>query len=134
MRSDRFNLALSTMLASMVAAGFLGACQMTESDASDPGSLREAVLENDAPENLAALRAALGAAVGRAQIDLGPGDPTKSSVVTVLPPPVHPNETHSMARPTQFRMVLKDDACLAVRQDTGEAVMLEGVRCRPTEN
>lgn len=70
---------------------------------------------------------ALGKAVGRAHVELGPSDGT---VVTVLPPPIGPYETNSPAMPIRFDIEKRGDTCVAVRHDTGKAIALPGVSCR----
>ncbi len=80
---------------------------------------------------VAALRAALGTALGRARVTLGPEDLAVSSTISVLPPPPGPLETHSLARPAVFDLVLEAGTCLAVERETGERVRLDGVRCVP---
>jgi len=92
---------------------------------------RPAVLAAGDAENLSGLRAALARAMNRALVELGPGDPTESPTVSVLPPPLGPHEDRSVALPTAFDLVLRGDACFAVRRDTGEVFELAGVRCAP---
>lgn len=81
--------------------------------------------------NLSALRAALGEALGRARVELGPENLAASSSVSVLPPPPGPLETHSLARPAVFDLVLEDGVCLAIARESGERVRLTGVGCVP---
>ncbi len=108
----------------LFAAGLPGACQMT--DAPVP-----AVLADDDAQTLAALRSALSKAVGRARIELGAGDPTRLSTVSVLPPrPVAPDD-RSPAMPDLFDLVIRDGSCYAVHRDTGDTYELEGVACVP---
>jgi len=73
----------------------------------------------------------LGGAVGRASVEIGPADLTGASSVSVLPPPLSPLETASVARPTTFDVMMVGEACYAVHTTTGETVMLDGVVCEP---
>jgi hypothetical protein len=79
---------------------------------------------------MARLKAALANAMGRSQIELGPGDPTQSSVLSVLPLPPGPLEDRSLAKPTIFRLEIEGRACILVREDTGARISLDGVSCR----
>ena len=109
----------------------MGACQMVDGDVDDHP--QPAVLANGEPETIEALKTALASALGRSQIELGPSDPTTSSVIMVPPPPLHPTETHSIAMPIAFKLLLKDGACIAVNEKSGEEFALEGVTCRAVE-
>ena len=126
-----WNLQMKEGVLAVAAVGCLGGCQMVDNVANnDP---QPAVLANGEPESLDALKTALAGAVGRAQIELGPSDPTTSSVVTVPPPPLHPTETHSTAMPTTFKLMLKNGDCIAVNEKTGEVYALKGVSCRAAD-
>jgi hypothetical protein len=116
----------ATILAGLAAASPLAACRSGPADApvGAPATLARA---DD--ETLAALRAALAQAVGRADAKLGPIAP--DAPLAVLPPPLGPHETRSVAEPTLFDLELRDGACVAVRRDTGEAFTLKGVACIP---
>jgi hypothetical protein len=76
------------------------------------------------------LKAALARAMGRASVELGPGDPAQSPVISVLPLPPGPLEDRSLAKPTIFHLEIAGGACTLVRQDTGERFPAEGVDCR----
>jgi hypothetical protein len=80
---------------------------------------------------MARLKAALATAMGQAQVELGPGDPTHSSTLSVLPRPPGPPEDRSLALPTIFRLEMDGAACFVVREDSGARTALEGVTCRP---
>jgi hypothetical protein len=105
----------------------LAACAGCATPATD----QAATLARADGATLAALRAGLAAAMGRAEVEIGPGDFTRVSQVPVLPPPLGPNETRSLAAPTLFTLVLRGGRCMAVRSDTGLAYPLPGVTCRP---
>ena len=89
-----------------------------------------AVLADDDAETMATLKSALAEAVGRANVELGPGDLTTTSVVSVLPPPLSALETASVAMPTQFTLMLRGDTCMAVHSETGEEFAMD-VACKP---
>ncbi len=114
---------LSTLLLIAAAHG-LSACQTMP-------QREPARLETADAENVEALRQALAAAVGQANAELGAGDLADLSTIAVLPPPLHPLETHSLAMPVLFDLVIEKGRCLAVHQGTGEATKLPGVRCVP---
>jgi len=80
------------------------------------------------------LKSALSSSLHRANIDLGPSDPSASSSITVLPPPVGPYETNSVALPIRFDIVLRDGVCYVVRTKTREAFALKDVMCVPLGN
>jgi hypothetical protein len=109
------------VLASL-AALLAGACQTAVA--------APAVLTHADPATMSRLRATLAQAVGRAQVELGPGDPTQSSVLSVLPPPPGPLEGRSLAKPTIFRLEIEGETCVLVRADTGAHIRLAGVDCR----
>lgn len=90
-----------------------------------------AVLETADAETMASLTATLAAAMDRAQVELGPSDLTAESVITVLPPPLGPGEDRSLATPTYFDLMIIDGDCVAVRRETGDQYVLDGVSCRP---
>ena len=76
------------------------------------------------------LKAALETELGRRPVDLGPSDPTHSSVISVLPVPAGPLNDRDMAFPTTFRLESDGRTCALVREDTGRRVALDGVACR----
>jgi hypothetical protein len=102
----------------------LAACQ-TAAD------VRPAAFEQATPEALGVLRQALGAALGRTRIDLGPSDLTRDSVVAVLPLPLGPYEGNSPALPILFELVVQGERCFIRRKGETELRELPDVRCRP---
>lgn len=113
----------------ILAAGSLAmasACQLTPKDAVP------AVLADDSPETMTTLKSTLAEAMGRANIELGAGDPTQSSTISVLPPPLGPMETASTAMPTVFTLMMEGDTCMAVHSETGEKYPMD-LPCRPAE-
>ncbi len=105
-------------------AAFAGCCQ------SVPEAAQPAVLTEAGAATMARVRAALEKEMGRAPIQLGPGDLAQSSVVSVLPLPPGRLEDRSLAKPTIFRLEIEDGACVLVRDDTRARIALEGVACR----
>lgn len=99
----------------------LSACQQAPSPA---------VLVDTSPETMAIVTSVLAAAVDRAQIELGPGDPAREPVITVLPPRPGPREGSSPAMPTHFDIVLMDGDCYVQERETGEMFFLTGIECR----
>ncbi|WP_428408755.1 hypothetical protein [Hyphococcus sp.] len=91
-----------------------------------------AVLERADAETLDRVKSVLAGAVGRATIELGAGDLTQSSTVSVLPPPLSPREDRSMAAPVLFDIMLMGEDCYLVRRDSGESFRLP-VACRAAQ-
>lgn len=79
--------------------------------------------------SISSLRATLSKVLNRAQFEFGPDDLATSSSFTVLPPPLGQHETHSMATPVRFDIVIEGHRCLIVRHDTGVSYELKGVKC-----
>lgn len=110
----------------MIGAMTIGACQST------PPTIYGALEVADA-QTMAVVESVLARAMNRASIEIGPGDLTKTSVVSVLPPRLSPNETRSTAQPTQFDIIIKGAKCFVVRRDTAKEYELSGVACRPLD-
>ena len=99
----------------------LAACQ---------SSPQPATLTDASPETVAAVTGVLAAAVDRAEIQLGPGDMTTDSVISVLPPRPGPLEGNSPAVPTIFDIVLMDGDCYVQERESGEMFPLTGIGCK----
>lgn len=84
-------------------------------------------------DNVRALTIALGEALGRAKVELGAADLSAATTIPVLPPPLSPLETRSLAAPVLFDLEIEDGGCRAVRRDTAEVFPLTGVRCRAAD-
>lgn len=112
------------ILHTIVSAVVLGGCQSLAGPAP-------AVLASNDPAAIERLKAALADAMGQAKVELGPGDPTQSSTVSVLPRPPGPLEDRSLALPTLFRLEIDGGQCFVVRADGGVRKRIEGVGCRP---
>lgn len=105
--------------------GILGltACQSVAAD--QPARLiPEAASLND-------LKVALSQMMPTGRIDFGPSDPTETSSITVLPPPVGQHETRSTALPVRFDLILRDGNCFVMRHDTGDSRELHKGACVP---
>ena len=111
-------------VAIILSATLAGACQSTAQPAP-------AVLTQADDATLARLKAALAKAMGRSPIELGPGDPTQTPVISVLPLPLSPLEDRSLARPTIIRLEIEGQTCVLVREDNGARTVVEGVSCKP---
>ena len=90
-----------------------------------------AVLADDSAESLSALKAGLATALNRAHIELGAGDPTTVSSVSVLPPRPTDLETRSPAMPEIFNLFVQDGRCYAIRDGSDTEVPLPDVTCHP---
>lgn len=108
--------------ASMLAG--IAACQ---------SSPQPATLSDASPETISVLTGVLAAAVDRAQIQIGPGDLTRDSVISVLPPNPGPLESNNPAMPTIFDIVLMDGDCYVRERQSGEMFPLTGIACTPVE-
>lgn len=112
------------MLLAAASAILIGACTSLRAPAP-------AVLASGDPATLSALRAALAQAMGQAQVELGPGDPTQSPIISVLPRPPGPLEDRSLALPTIFLLETQNGQCFLVREEGGARTRIEGVFCKP---
>lgn len=92
-----------------------------------------ATLESADAATMERLRSVLAQAMDRASVQLGPGDPTASSTISVLPPPLGPREDRSLVTPTQFDIMKDGERCFLVRRDTGEEFDLDDVACRAVD-
>jgi hypothetical protein len=114
----RFTACALALSISLSACQTLAGAQAARVDLSDPATRT-------------AVTSVLADAVGRAQVELGPTDSSETAIITVLPPPPGPLETHATAIPIRFDIVRRGGACFAVRHDTGKAYALAGIVCRP---
>lgn len=116
-------MTLRTGLASLAAAALvLSACQTTAAS-------RTAAVDLSDPATRAAVAQALATALKRGRVDLGPTITAATSVVSVLPPPLGPYETHATAMPITFDIVWRDGQCIAVSRDKSTVARLP-VDCR----
>lgn len=111
---------VALVLGLVTAAG----CQHA-SDATVP-----AVLADGSETTLETLKTQLRTALGKDDYRLGADDLTETSTISMMPPPLGPNETHSTVMPIRLELMLDGDTCYAVRSDTGEKIALEGITCR----
>jgi hypothetical protein len=113
---------------SLVCAAMMGGLAMAGCHST--GGAAPARLSTDSDSQMQQLKAGLSEAVGRANVELGAGDPMGEGSVVVLPPRLGPLETSSTARPVIFDLELRGEMCFAVNRETGEAFELPGVDCR----
>lgn len=92
-----------------------------------------ATLSDASPETVEALTFVLASAVGRANVELGPGDLTRQPMVSVLPPRPGPMEGNSTAMPALFDIVLLDGDCYARAHSDGVLHVLPGLTCVAAE-
>ncbi|MEL6729189.1 MAG: hypothetical protein AAFP81_09115 [Pseudomonadota bacterium] len=89
-----------------------------------------AVLVDASDTTLETLKTQLRTALGKDDYKLGADDLTTESTITMMPPPLGPDETHSPVMPIRLELMLEGDSCYAVRSDTGEKIALDGISCR----
>ena len=125
-------------LLSLTAAGLvLAACASgsntdpASEDARHSAYSGPALLLGGDLESRERLKDHLSDAVGRATIELGAGNPSVSSSVTVLPPPLSSQEDRATRLPITFDLTLRNGECFAVRRNDGEEFRLDGVTCIP---
>ena len=111
-------------LLALLALYHLAACQMTQPAVP-------AVMTDTSETSMAALKSTLGTAMQTASVNLGPGDLTQTSTITVLPPRPGPLEGNSPALPVQFTLMIENGDCILVRADTGESYAHSAVPCKP---
>lgn len=108
------------------AVGGLSACQLP-----DMGQSGEPAVLTLADEGvLVEVKSVLADALGRAAVTLGPGDLTKVSIITVLPPRLGPLEGRSTTTPILFDVMIAGSHCFVVRRDTGDEYALPNIGCR----
>jgi hypothetical protein len=86
-------------------------------------------LSSTSPQVMARVKAVLATAMGTNRIELGPEDHSRSTSLTVLPPPLGPLETRSLAVPSVFDIVKEGASCALVARTTGRRFPLTGVAC-----
>ena len=96
-------------------------------------SPQPATLSDASPETMSAVKGVLAAAVDRAQIELGPGDPATETFISVLPPAPGPLEGNSPAMPTMFDIVVMEGECYVRERQSGDMFLLAGIACTPVE-
>ena len=94
-------------------------------------SPQPALLVESDEASIEALKTALAGYLETASVRLGAGDPTVTSTVSVLPPPLNPNEDRSTAMPILFELWVDKGACYAVRDGHSDKIGLPGVSCVP---
>lgn len=92
---------------------------------------QQARLTSADAQSMTRVRAALATIIGRTRFELGPEDLTTSSTITVLPPPLGPMDTRSMAVPIVFDIVMIGQSCALVARDTKRTYPMDNVACTP---
>ncbi len=111
------------LVQAMLGAFLLAGCQMTKAEAP-------AVLITADTQTMTELKAVLAGAMKTASVEIGPGDVTQTSTISVLPPRLSPLEGRSTATPVQFDIIKKGRDCSVIRRDTGEVFSLGDIACR----
>lgn len=101
-----------------------GACQ------SMTGAPQPALLMPGDTGAMERLTTALETEMARSPINLGPSDPTHSSMISVLPVPAGPLNDRDLSLPTVFRLQIDEQGCALMREDGGRRIGLAGVTCR----
>jgi len=114
---------MRAMFCSLTLGAILAAC------ASSPDPTPAVLVSADA-ETMSRVKATLSEATGRARIRLGAGDPTQSSVLSVLPPGPTRLEGNSPALPEVFGIVRTANGCALQRMKDGALFRLDGVACK----
>lgn len=119
------------MIANAARAAVYGLLLVSLSACQTPTAMKMATLQTTDAENIAALKSALAAAMGKARVEIMEVDLTTATTVSVLPPKPGPFETHSLATPTLFDLISDGDTCLIVQRDTVAQFAAPGLKCRP---
>jgi hypothetical protein len=122
----RIRTGIAGIVVGLAACVGLSACRTPK-----VSELRPALLADATPATLQTLDRVLFEATRQGPAKRGPGDPTRESVVTALPPPPGPYEGNSPAMPRYFDIVTDGATCYLRDRKTGEAHRLPGVACRP---
>ncbi|MEL7486404.1 MAG: hypothetical protein AAGJ87_04195 [Pseudomonadota bacterium] len=109
---------------------FVAALSLISAACASTPETERAVLVDDQPSTIIALKSSIAAAMGVARVELGAGDPTREPFVIVLPPRLGPEETRSTVTPNVFDIVRVNDACMLVDRKTGRRFPLDAP-CRP---
>jgi hypothetical protein len=92
-------------------------------------SLEPAVLQSNDEQTIANLKSVLADALGVSSVEIGPGDLTTQSTISVLPPRPGDYENNSVAMPVIFNMFTNGDVCIIRRQNNGEEYPLKNIAC-----
>lgn len=94
---------------------------------------RPAVLVSDDAASMALLKDAISEHLGRAKVELGAGDLTAQSMISVLPPRVTAIEGNSVAMPRTLELRVRDTDCYIYDEAERRATMVRDLKCRPLE-
>ena len=108
-----------------VALGLAGCQTMT--------APRPAVLVSDDAASMELLKGAIGEHMGRANIDLGAGDLTAESIISVLPPRVTAMEGNSVAVPKMLQLRVRADDCYIYDEAERRSTRVRDLVCRPID-
>jgi hypothetical protein len=86
-------------------------------------------LSNTSPQTMERVKAVLATAMGTNRIELGPENLSTSTSLTVLPPPLGPMDTRSLAVPSVFDIVKEGPSCALVLRTNGRRFPMTGVAC-----
>lgn len=103
----------------------VGACQTVGSAAVQP-----AVLLEGQASALETVKQTLVELTQQGRITLGPGDLTRKSLISVLPPPPGPYEGNSPSMPTYFELVTDGERCYLRERGKDALHQLPGVSCK----
>jgi hypothetical protein len=110
-----------------LAAASLGAC-------TSVASATPARIADPSAATLARITSALRTALGRPQLELGVVDYRTATAIAVLPSPVSPRETRSLAVPSLYNIMTDGTKCHLVGATDGKVIALDGVRCVGVSN
>jgi hypothetical protein len=102
--------------------GIMSACATSPTD-------EIAMVETSNAAATAAIISTLRQATGRQNISLGVRESDFDSIITVLPPPLGPYETRSLAVPEIFDVRMRNKTCFLVNRTTGASYTLNDVTC-----
>lgn len=94
---------------------------------------RPAVLVTQDAASMALIKEAAAQHLGRAKVDIGAGDLTKQSTISVLPPRVTAMEGNSAAMPKTFQLRAREDDCYLFDEAERRATLVRGLACRPLD-
>lgn len=91
---------------------------------------RPAVLVNQDAASMALIKEAAAQHLGRAKVDIGAGDLTKQSTISVLPPRVTAMEGNSAAMPKTLQLRARANDCYLFDETERRATLVRELVCR----
>jgi hypothetical protein len=116
---------VSRAASATLAALCVGACQTVGRAAVQP-----AVLLEEQASTLETIKQTLTGLTQQGRVTLGPGDLTRNSLITVLPPPPGPYEGNSPSMPIYFELVTDGERCYLRERGKDVLHRLPGVSCK----